>query len=111
MRLGSWVLLASLCLGASVVCAAEPEASAAPGSEITAVVAVNLNEASEAELVRLPGIGPSRARAIIAYRDRRPFKRPEEILKVHGIGRKTFRKLRPHLTVGPPRPAQADGKT
>jgi len=105
VRLASWVLLASLCLGA------EPAASAASDSEITAVVTVNLNEASEAELVRLPGIGPSRARAIIAYRDRRPFKRPEEILNVHGIGRKTFRKLRPHLTVGPPRPAREDGKT
>ena len=59
----------------------------------------------QAELVKLPGIGPSRAQAIIAQRKRRPFRRPEEILRVRGIGRKTFQRLRPYLRVkDPPKP-------
>lgn len=65
-------------------------------------MSVNINEATEAELVRLPGIGPSRAKAIVAERERRRFRRPEDILRVHGIGRKTFKRLRPYLRVKDP---------
>ena len=61
---------------------------------------VNLNTASEDELTRLPGIGKSKAQAILALRERvKRFKRPEAIMRVRGIGRKTFRKLRPMLAI------------
>jgi len=63
---------------------------------------VNINAATEAQLELLPGIGPSKARAIVRYRDRRKFKAPHELIRVRGIGRKTFRKLRAHLTVTGP---------
>lgn len=63
---------------------------------------VNLNTASAEELQRLPGVGPSRAEAILAYRDRRPFRRVEELMRIPGIGRKTFRRLRPLLTLEGP---------
>ncbi|MDD9933603.1 MAG: helix-hairpin-helix domain-containing protein [Myxococcales bacterium] len=64
---------------------------------------VNLNQATETELTRLPGIGPSRAQAIIALRDRmKRFKRIEDIMRVKGIGRRTFRKLRPMLALEGP---------
>ncbi|MDD9940758.1 MAG: helix-hairpin-helix domain-containing protein [Myxococcales bacterium] len=64
---------------------------------------VNLNSASEAELSLLPGIGTARARAIVTLRKRlKRFTRVEQLMRVKGIGRKTFRKLRPMLTiVGP----------
>jgi len=76
--------------------------SDAPGS-----VVVNLNTATEAELGHLPGIGPSKAAAIVAYRARgRRFRRVEELMRVRGIGRATFRRLRPMLRVeGPTRVA------
>jgi competence protein ComEA len=57
---------------------------------------VNLNTANEAELERLPGVGPTRARAIVALRTRLArFTHVEQLLRVKGIGRATFRKLRP----------------
>lgn len=67
-----------------------------------AVQQIDLNRASETELQALPGVGPSRARAIIAYRERRPFRRVEEVMRVRGIGRATFRQMRAMLTVSPP---------
>jgi competence protein ComEA len=61
---------------------------------------VNLNAASAEELERLPGIGPSRAQAILALRTQLTrFTRLEQLLRVKGIGRATFRKLRPLLTL------------
>jgi len=61
---------------------------------------VNINTASTDELQRLPGVGPSKARAIIDLRQRAGrFRRTEDILRVRGIGRATYRRLRPMLTI------------
>ena len=63
---------------------------------------VNLNTATAAELTRLPHIGRTRAEAIVTYRRKRRFKRVREIRRIRGIGRKTFRVLRPFLTLSGP---------
>jgi competence ComEA-like helix-hairpin-helix protein len=65
---------------------------------------VNLNTATEAELIRLPRIGPSRAKAIVALRARLGghFAHIEQIIRVRGIGRKTFRALAPMLALQGP---------
>ncbi|MEY4577185.1 MAG: hypothetical protein RL701_1888 [Pseudomonadota bacterium] len=64
---------------------------------------VNLNSASADELERLPGVGPTRARAILELRARlKQFSRIEQLMRVKGIGRATFRKLRPWLTLTGP---------
>ncbi len=60
---------------------------------------ININEAGPEELVQLPGIGPSRAQAIIAERDKRRFRRIEDIIRVPGIGRKTFGRIRHSIRV------------
>ena len=60
---------------------------------------VNLNQADEPTLELLPGIGPAKARAIVELRGRRPFKKVEDLTRVKGIGRKTFARLKPFLTV------------
>ena len=68
---------------------------------------VNVNTATVAQFEALPGIGPSMAQRIVAYREKNgPFKKLEDLMNVQGIGEKSFLKLRPHLTLG----AQADGK-
>jgi competence protein ComEA len=60
---------------------------------------VNINTASSSELMYLPGVGPKTADAIIEYRTRRPFKKSSDIIRIRGIGRKTFKKLRQYIVV------------
>ncbi|WP_252226973.1 helix-hairpin-helix domain-containing protein [Caldicoprobacter algeriensis] len=61
---------------------------------------VNINTADEATLDTLPGIGPSKAKRIIEYREQNgPFKSIEEIKNVSGIGDKTFEQLKDLITV------------
>ena len=60
---------------------------------------ININQAGVDELVALPGIGPSRAQAIIAEREKRRFRRVEDIMRVPGIGRKTFGRIRASIRV------------
>lgn len=63
---------------------------------------VNINEASPEQLERLPGIGPARARQIVEYRKQHAFKRVEELTRIKGIGKKTFARLRPLVTLSGP---------
>ena len=61
---------------------------------------MNLNSATESDLQTLPGIGPSKALAIIEYRETNgSFKTIEELMEISGIGEKTFEKLKEHITV------------
>ncbi|WP_352258728.1 ComEA family DNA-binding protein [Psychrobacter sp. TB55-MNA-CIBAN-0194] len=61
---------------------------------------VNINRASEGELVSLNGIGSSKAQAIILYREMfGNFKTVDELAKVKGIGAKTVEKNRRRLSV------------
>ncbi|MCE5248908.1 ComEA family DNA-binding protein [bacterium] len=62
--------------------------------------AVNINTAGKEELEKLPLIGPSRAAAIIAYRDAHGrFRRPEDIRRVTGIGAGIYEGIRRYITV------------
>jgi competence protein ComEA len=62
---------------------------------------VNINTATLEELDKLPGIGPSTAQRIIAYRiDNGPFARIEDIVNVSGIGPATYEEIKDLITVG-----------
>lgn len=62
---------------------------------------VNLNTADETELCTLTGIGISKARAIIAYREENgPFVSIEDLMKVDGIKEGTFHKIKDEIVVG-----------
>lgn len=60
---------------------------------------IDLNNAPRSELLSLPGVGEKTADAIIARRAHVPFRRPEEIMEVKGIGEKKFEKMKPYITV------------
>ena len=71
---------------------------------------VNLNDAGEDQLTLLPGIGPAKARAIAEQRRTHPFRRIDELTRVKGIGRKTFGRLRPYITIVGPTTLTSDVK-
>ncbi|MGZ6988381.1 MAG: ComEA family DNA-binding protein [Thermoanaerobaculia bacterium] len=71
----------------------------APSSHRT----VNLNQATAAELARLPRLGPKLADRIVAHRkEHGPFSRVEDLMQVKGVGEKFFTALKPYLAVSGP---------
>ena len=61
---------------------------------------VNLNTADIAALTTLPGIGESRAKAIISYREQHgAFAQIEDIMKISGIKQAAFSKIKDKITV------------
>ncbi|MEG7380408.1 helix-hairpin-helix domain-containing protein [Bacillus subtilis] len=61
---------------------------------------VNINTATLEELQGISGVGPSKAEAIIAYREENGrFQTIEEITKVSGIGEKSLEKIKSSITV------------
>jgi competence protein ComEA len=67
---------------------------------VSAFAAVNLNTATQAELESLKGVGPAKAKAIIAYRQKNGgFKSVDDLDSVAGFGKKTVDKLRADLSI------------
>lgn len=77
----------------------------APRPAVTAAITaddglLDLNTATASELEALPGIGPTIAGRIVAYREEKgPFVSTEELLLVRGIGEKLLQTLEPYVTV------------
>lgn len=76
------------------------KARASTDSDADAGELVNINTADEAELDKLPGVGPSTAQKIIEYRETEgQFASPEDIMKVKGIGKAKYEKMKDRITV------------
>jgi len=61
---------------------------------------ININTANVEQLSKLPGIGKKKANRIISFRKKHgKFKRTQEIMKVKGIGEKTFKKFAKRIRV------------
>ncbi len=88
------VVAAGLLCGLTLGSVVRAGAADAPGAR------VNLNTASAAELARLPGIGPAKAQAIVEYRAKEPFEKPQDLRKVKGIGDKLYDSIKDQVTVG-----------
>lgn len=87
--------------------ASAPSAQAAPTSAATvqALVAasqlegkINVNTATEKQWEMLPGIGPATAKKLVAYRGKKPFAEINHVMRIKGIGRKTYNQIKPFLS-------------
>lgn len=64
-------------------------------------IKMDINSANPSELGLLPGVGPALARRIIEYRNKfGPFKTPEELMKVKGIGEIKYEGLKDCIIIG-----------
>ena len=98
MQTRTGTVLLALGLMVFVICTSGPAAAAA----VSAVEAekININTAPAAELIQLKGIGKVNANKIIEYRDQQGrFKTIEDLMKVPGIGKKTFEKNKDRIIV------------
>ena len=91
------LLLASALLGLASNAAAKKRA--VPRKPLPVKGVVNINKAPLKKLMVLPYVGKSRARAIVKYRSKRKFRRPQDLMKVKGISKRTFKRIRRHVTV------------
>jgi comEA protein len=60
---------------------------------------VNINTASAVQLQQLPGIGLTKAKAIVKHRKIQPFKSVDDLAKVKGIGKALLSKIRNRVVV------------
>ncbi|WP_158736276.1 helix-hairpin-helix domain-containing protein [Alteribacillus sp. YIM 98480] len=60
---------------------------------------VNINTASKKEIAKLPNISPAAAELVVEFRDENgPFRTKEDLIKVSGIGRYTYKKINKYIT-------------
>ena len=64
---------------------------------VPAFCLIDINTASQSELESLPRVGPATAKKII---DGRPYRSPSDIMRVKGIGNKTYAKFKDQITCG-----------
>ncbi len=66
---------------------------------------VILNTATAEDFVKLPGVGPSRAEAIVKLRTRlKRFRKVSDLLRVRGIGVRSLKRIQPLVVLDPPPP-------
>lgn len=58
---------------------------------------IDINTCSKADLTKLPGVGEATAEKIIEFRKNKPFRKPEDIMNISGIGEKKFDKMKNYI--------------
>ena len=77
-----------------------PILSGTDGINMATWSAININTASKNTLTTLPGIGETKAQAIIDYRNEQgPFTHSEQLMEVSGIGEVTYDKIKDLITI------------
>ncbi|MFA6570385.1 MAG: helix-hairpin-helix domain-containing protein [Bacteroidota bacterium] len=60
---------------------------------------IDINTASKTELMKLPGVGEKTALSILEFRTNSPFRKPDDITKIKGIGPKKFEKMKEFIEI------------
>jgi len=90
------VLVALLALAADAAAADRAAADVSKAAEAP----VNINTATVKQLMKLEGVGQKVAERIVEYRTAHgPFKKPEDVRKVEGVGTGLFDKNRERIVV------------
>lgn len=77
-----------------------------PAATATAAAPININTATVEQLESLPGVGRATAERILEYRQKNGgFKKIEDLMNIRGIGEKSFLRLKPLVTITPPKAA------
>ena len=98
-RFGCCFVLLVIFLG--VPCGSLLPALQKQGKAAKPQAAVDINKATANDLQKLPGIGPSLAKRIVAYREKHgPFRRVEDLMAIKGIGFKKWNEIKPYVNVG-----------
>ncbi|MGE0870002.1 MAG: ComEA family DNA-binding protein [Kofleriaceae bacterium] len=93
---GTWVTIANASPPSSP--ATEQERPAKKSTNLTGKL--NLNTASEQQLMLLPTVGPAKAERVVAWRKKNGgFKRIADLRRVKGFGYKTFKRLEPLIDI------------
>jgi competence protein ComEA len=104
------IVPASILAGVLLAAPSVPALTQQPPAAAARAAALDLNTASVTDLESLPGVGRQTAERIVEYRQKNgAFKKVEELMNVKGIGEKSFLKLKPLITVGPPKTEKAGG--
>ena len=78
----------------------KPKQISDDGSSSSNTDVININTANKEQLMKISGVGKTKAEAIISYREKNgDFKKKEDITKVHGIGKATFEKIKDKIEV------------
>lgn len=98
---GTWMTSATAAPpSAQLAVKASAEEEQAPARKRPVTGKLNLNTATEQQLMMLPSVGPSKAERIVTWRKKNGgFKRTADLRRVKGFGYKTFKKLEPLLDI------------
>ena len=78
----------------------KPKQISDDGSSSSNTDVININTANKEQLMKISGVGKTKAEAIISYREKNgDFKKKEDITKVRGIGKATFEKIKDKIEV------------
>ena len=78
----------------------KPKQISDSGSSSSNTDVININTANLEQLMKISGVGKTKAEAIISYREKNgDFKKKEDITKVRGIGKATFEKIKDKIEV------------
>ncbi len=98
-------LAIAIAISSAVATLAPAIASASPRPIPVAMLApplegaINVNTATQEQLELLPGVGPTTATRILEFVKKKPLTHASQLMRVKGIGRKTYERMRPYLVV------------